>query len=74
MHSNVNMVFKLYGAYCSPAILLEKKVSFEIVPVDMANGQHKSLEYIPSVKFLTLYVTILFCQYSFDSLNLLFSL
>ena len=46
------MVLKLYGVYRSPcvrlvaAILLEKHVPFELVPVDFANGEQKSPEYV----------------------------
>ena len=46
------MVLKLYGIYRSPwvrlvaAILQEKQVSFELVPVDLANGEHKLPEYL----------------------------
>ncbi|KAF8798277.1 glutathione S-transferase [Phlegmacium glaucopus] len=51
------MVFKLYGVPQSPfvrlvaAVLLEKKVPFELVLVDMANGQHKSPEYLSKHPF-----------------------
>ena len=46
------MVLKLYGAYSSPwvhlvaTILLEKQVPFELVPVDLANGEQKLPEYL----------------------------
>ena len=46
------MVLKLYGIYKSPlvrlvaAICLEKQVPFELVSVDLANGEHKSPEYL----------------------------
>ena len=46
------MVLKLYGIYWSPwvrlvaAVLQEKQVPFELVPVDLANGEHKSPEYL----------------------------
>ena len=46
------MVLKLYGIYRSPlvrlvaAICLEKQVPFELVSVDLANGEHKSPEYL----------------------------
>ena len=51
------MVFKLYGIYRSPwvrlvaAILQEKKVPFELVSVDLANGEHKSPEYLAKHPF-----------------------
>jgi glutathione S-transferase len=46
------MVLKLYGAYRSPwvclvaAILHEKKVPFELVSVDIPNGENKTPEYL----------------------------
>ena len=46
------MVVKLYGIYRSPwvrlvaAVLQEKQVPFELVPVDLANGEHKKPEYL----------------------------
>jgi glutathione S-transferase len=46
------MVLKLYGIYRSPwvclvaTVLHEKKVPFELVSVDLANGEHKSPEYL----------------------------
>ena len=46
------MVLKLYGIYKSPlvrlvaVVLQEKQVPFELVPVDLANGEHKSPEYL----------------------------
>ena len=46
------MVVKLYGIYRSPwvrlvaAILLEKQVPFELISVDLANGEQKSPEYL----------------------------
>ena len=51
------MVLKLYGIYRSPwvrlvaAILLEKKVPFELVSVDVANAEHKSPEYLAKHPF-----------------------
>ena len=50
----VTMVLKLYGAYRSPwvrhglaaAVLHEKQVPFELVSVDLANGEQKSPEYL----------------------------
>ena len=46
------MVLKLYGIYRSPwvclvaAVLQEKQVPFELVSVDLANGEHKTPEYL----------------------------
>jgi len=46
------MVLKLHGIYRSPwvrlvaAVLQEKQVPFELIPVDMANREHKSPEYL----------------------------
>ena len=48
------MVLKLYSdnAYMSPfarlvaAVLLEKEVPFELVPVDLAKGEHKTPEHL----------------------------
>ena len=46
------MVLKLYGKYGSPwvrlvaAVLHEKQVPFELVSVDLDNGEHKSPEYL----------------------------
>jgi glutathione S-transferase len=51
------MVLKLYGVYRSPfvrvaaAVLLEKKVPFEVVPVDLANGENKTPEYLAKHPF-----------------------
>ena len=51
------MVLKLYGFYRSPwvrlvgTILYEKKVPFELVPVDTANRQHKTPEYLAKHPF-----------------------
>ncbi|KAF8806040.1 glutathione S-transferase [Phlegmacium glaucopus] len=51
------MVFKLYGIPQSPfvrlvaAVLLEKKVPFELVLVDYANLEHKSPEYLTKHPF-----------------------
>ena len=51
------MVLKLYGVYMSPwvrlvaAVLLEKQVPFERVPVDYANREHKSPEYLAKHPF-----------------------
>ena len=48
----LTMVLKLYGVYRSPwvrlvaAILLEKQVPFELVSVDLANGEQKSPAYL----------------------------
>jgi glutathione S-transferase len=46
------MVLKLYGGYRSPfvrlvaAILVEKQVSFDLISVDLANGEQKTPEYL----------------------------
>ena len=51
------MVFKLYGAYRSPfvrlvaAILQEKQVPFELVSVNLPDGEHKSPEYLEKHPF-----------------------
>ena len=51
------MVIKLYGIYRSPwvrlvaAILNEKQVPFELVSVDLANGEHKKPEYLEKHPF-----------------------
>ena len=51
------MVFKLYGVYRSPwvrlvaAVLNEKQVPFELISVDLANGEHKSPEYLAKHPF-----------------------
>ena len=53
----LTMVFKLYGIYRSPwvrlvaAILQEKQVPFELVSVDLANGEHKLPEYLAKHPF-----------------------
>jgi glutaredoxin len=66
----LTMVFKLYGINGSPwvrlvaAILHEKKVPFELVSVDLANGEHKSPEYLAKHPFGQ--VPYIVC----DSLNL----
>ena len=51
------MVFKLYGIYRSPwvrlvaAVLNEKQVPFELIPVDLSNGEHKTPEYLEKHPF-----------------------
>ena len=51
------MVLKLYGTYRSTwlrlvaAVLKEKGVPFEFVPVDMSKGEHKSPEYLSKHPF-----------------------
>ena len=46
------MVLKLYGSYRSPwvrlvaAILIEKEVPYELIPVDISKGENKSPEYL----------------------------
>jgi glutathione S-transferase len=51
------MVLKLYGIYRSPwvclaaTVLREKKVPFELVPVDVANREQKSPEYLEKNPF-----------------------
>ena len=53
----LTMVFKLYGVYRSPwvrlvaAVLVEKQIPFELVSVDLANGEHKSPEYLAKHPF-----------------------
>ena len=56
-YSSINMVLKLYGSYRSPwvrlvaAILKEKQVPYELVPVDLPNGEHKKPEYLAKHPF-----------------------
>ena len=51
------MVLKLYGGYLSPwvrlvaTVLKEKKVDYELVSVDFANGENKSPEYLAKHPF-----------------------
>jgi glutathione S-transferase len=51
------MVLKLYGIYRSPwvrlvaTVLLEKQVPFELVPIDLANDETKSPEYLAKQPF-----------------------
>ena len=51
------MVLKLYGIYGSPwvslvaAVLHEKQVPFELVPVDYTNNEHKSPEHLAKHPF-----------------------
>ena len=51
------MVLKLYGSPESPfvllvaAVLLEKKVPFEVVLVDLAKGENKTPEYLTKHPF-----------------------
>ena len=51
------MVLKLYGVYRSPwihqvvAVLHEKQVPFNLVPVDLLNGEQKSPEYLTKHPF-----------------------
>ena len=51
------MVLKLYGTYGSPwvrlvaAVLLEKQVPYELVPVNSANRENKSPEYLAKQPF-----------------------
>ena len=53
----LTMVLKLFGRYTSPWVrlaattLLEKKVPFELVSVDVANREHKSPEYLAKNPF-----------------------
>ena len=57
LSSNVNMVLKLYGSPLSPfvrlvaAVLLEKKVPFELVSVDLSKGEHKTPDYLSKHPF-----------------------
>ena len=79
------MVFKLYGSYASPyvrlvaAVLLDKQVPFELVPVDLANGEHKSPEYLSKHPFgqipcIVCYLLILFESATVIHSTCLFSL
>ena len=51
------MVFKLYGIYRSPwvrlvaAVLKEKQIPFELIPVDLANGEQKTPDYLEKHPF-----------------------
>ena len=51
------MVLKLYGSPLSGAtrvvafVLHEKKVPFELVPIDFANKEHKTPEYLEKQPF-----------------------
>lgn len=51
------MVLKLYGSPLSPfvrlvaAVLLEKKVPFELVSVDLSKGEHKTPDYLSKHPF-----------------------
>ena len=55
--SALTMVLKLHGVYRSAwvrlvaAVLVEKQVPFELVSVDLANGEHKSPEYLAKHPF-----------------------
>jgi Glutathione S-transferase, N-terminal domain len=75
------MVLKLYGVYRSPwvrlvaAVLLEKQVAFELVSVDITNGEQKLPEYLsknPYVKFLILYVILLIFLAGEIAINLIY--
>ena len=67
------MVLKLYGIYRSPwvrlaaTVLHEKKVPFELVPVDLDNKENKSPEYLEKHPFGQ--VPYIVC----DSLSFLFA-
>ena len=67
------MVFKLYGIYRSPwvrlvaAVLHEKQVPFELVPVDLASKEHKSPEYLAKHPFGQIPYIVR------DSINILFA-
>jgi glutathione S-transferase len=51
------MVLKIYGSYVSPLTCLviliakEKGVSFELIPIDMANGEHKRPAFLEKQPF-----------------------
>lgn len=51
------MIPKLYGMYRSPwvrlaaAVLHEKQVPFELIPVDLPKGAHKTPEYLAKHPF-----------------------
>ena len=53
----LTMVFKLYGIYRSPwvrlvaAVLKEKQIPFELIPVDLANGEQKTPDYLEKHPF-----------------------
>lgn len=58
----VAMVLKVYGpAYASPkrvlVCLVEKEIEYEVVPVDLLKGEHKSPEYLK----LQVYIYVLTC-------------
>ena len=75
------MVFKLYGSYRSPwvrlvaTVLLEKQVPFELVPVDLPNGEHKSPEYLEKhpfgqIPYIVCDSPIFVCQRNRDLFNI----
>ena len=55
--ATLTMVLKLYGTYISPwvrlvaAVLKEKEVPFEFIPVNMSKREHKSPEYLSKQPF-----------------------
>ena len=67
------MVLKLYGHLKSPwvrlvaVILHEKEVEYELVPVNLADGEHKKPEYLAKHPFGQ--IPSIVC----DSLNFLFA-
>ena len=71
------MVLKLYSSYPSPypspyvrlvaAVLLEKQVPFELVPVDLANGENKSPEYLSKHPFGQIPCIVCYLLISFAS-------
>ena len=71
------MAIKLYGIYASPwvrlvaAVLKEKEVPFELVPVDMANSQNKTPEFLSKQPFgqIPYLVCDIFLAIHFQSLN-----
>ena len=75
------MVLKLYGTFWSPfvrlvaTILLEKQVPFELIPVDLPNGEHKSPEYLEKhpfgqIPFIVCGSLIFVCQRNRDLFNI----
>jgi len=73
------MVLKLYGLHASPyvrlvaAVLLEKQVPFELVPVDLVNGEHKSPEYLSKQPFGQVPCIVCYLLISFASATVIHS-
>ena len=79
--ATLTMVLKLYGTFWSPfvrlvaTILLEKQVPFELIPVDLPNGEHKSPEYLEKhpfgqIPYIVCGSLIFVCQRNRDLFNI----